>query len=88
MNRFIEHDQDVSVKARKHKMDTKTLKITKDKAWQKAMAAEWGAKMAMKRAENTKPALKRAMEENSRIKGIQEAQTIKIKVVEALLEKS
>lgn len=69
-------------------MDTETLKITKDKAEQRAKMVEWRVVASTKAAIDVEEALKRAMEDNSIIKGSQEAQVLRIREMEALLEKS
>lgn len=50
--------------------------------------AEKRVNAATKRAEDVEAALQREVEENSKIKGIQEVQVGKIKMLEALLEKT
>lgn len=59
------------------------LKAIKDKVKEEIVAIEWRVNATTKRAEDAKVALQRAMKENYRLKGIQEAQSKKIKEVKA-----
>ena len=68
----MEHSLELSTEARKHKADTKMLKVTKDKAEKEAREASMKADAAVRRAKNTEVALRGAVEENSRLLGIQE----------------
>lgn len=62
--------------------------MTKDQVEQKASIAKQRVKVAAKATENTMEALKRAMEENSKIRANQEALAVEIKKLRASLEKS
>ena len=69
LNEYMEHSREVSLKARKHKVDTKTLKVMKDKAEKEAGEATIRADATMRRAEDAKAALRRAVKENSGLLG-------------------
>lgn len=83
MNGYFEHTKDALSKSKKHQLENKMLqeKLTKmnEKARKQVNASiEW--------AEDAEVALLRAMEENSILEGIWEAQMVTIKKLEALLK--
>ena len=79
MNGYMERSAKLSVKVRKHKTDVEMLKIIKDKAMKEVGEASLRVDVAEKRAEDAKVVLRRAMEENSLLLGIQETLTVEIR---------
>ena len=78
MNGFMERSTELLDKARKHKTDVETLKITKDKALKVAGEASIRAHVVERRARDAKEALKRSIEENSWQLGTQKALAMKV----------
>ena len=79
----MEHSTELSIEAKKHKIDVETLKAAKDMAIKEAWEASMRINATERRAKDAKTTLRGVVEKNFQLLGIQKAQVAEIKELKA-----